>query len=354
MKKIFSVIFFIKLLNWNFIFPSEKIYAVWYNAYKIDLKDEISAKKKIDEHFEKFEKLKINNIFFLVKDHNGLGYYKTKYMKQACEWDVLDYVIKKSKQKNIKIHAYLNVFMEGEDFALKHPDYMEIRKNGKKTRWTSPAIKEVRVRILNIIKEILQNYQIDGIQLDRIRYEGYKDIGFNPHSVNLYTQQYGKSPDPKDPDFYQFKCDLISSFVKEAYYLVKNHNKNIIFSCAVFASPTNAKKNHISQQWELWVKNGWLDFVVPMSYTSDYDTFYKYLLENIQTVKNSNTKLIMGIGVYLKTMTENTLKKQIEISFNTTTECVEGVCFFNAFSIFENPKFFNVIKEFNLENVSAK
>lgn len=347
MKILFNIIFtlfgFVCLLA-----SSEFINAVWYNAYRIDLKDESSAKKTIDEHFQKFKDLGINNVFFLVKDHNGLAYYKTENAKQACSWDVLEYVIAKSKQKNIKIHAYLNVFIEGEDFFNKYPEYMELRKNGKKTKWSSPAIKEVRVRILNIIKELIQNYELDGIQLDRIRYEGYKDIGYNPKSVNLYFEQYRKYPDPNDPDFYQFKCDLISSFVKEAYQLVKNYNKNIEFSCAVFASPTNSKKNLIAQQWEIWVKNGWVDSIYPMAYTSNLETFKKYLSENLEVMKtNPDVKLVMGIGVYYDGMTPKILEEQIKLC--VSSQQVKGVCYFNAFSIFNNPKFFEVIKGITLK-----
>lgn len=347
MKSIYCVIIFI-FIGFFVLSSSEFINAVWYNAYRIDLKDENLAKQKIDEHFQKFEELGINNVFFLVKDHNGLAYYKTKNMKQACSWDVLDYIIKKSKQKNIKIHAYLNVFMEGEEFFNKYPEYMELRKNAKKTRWTSAAIKEVRLRILNIIKELIENYQLDGVQLDRIRYEGYKDIGYNPKSISLYFEQYRKQPDPNDPDFYQFKCDLISSFVKEAYQLVKNYNKNIEFSCAVFATPTNSKKNFIAQQWEVWVENGWVDCIYPMAYTSNNEIFKRYLTENINVIKtNPNVKLVMGIGVYCNGMTSKSLEEQIKLCKNT--EQVKGVCYFNAFSIFENPKFFEVIKRIKFQ-----
>ncbi|MCX7910114.1 MAG: family 10 glycosylhydrolase [Endomicrobia bacterium] len=344
MKKLIIIIVF--LIFESYQLYTELRYAVWYNVYRLDVKNEKATKEKIDEHFEKFSQLKIDDVFFLVKDHNGLAYYKTSYMKQACEWDVLEYVIKKAKKHNLKIHAYLNVFMEGEDFINQYPEYAELRKNGKKTRWTSPAIKEVRTRILNIIKEIIQNYPIDGIQLDRIRYEGYKDIGYNPKSVSLYLEQYKKSPEPNDNDFYQFKCDLISSFVKEAYQLVKNYNKNIEFSCAVFATPTNSKKNYISQQWDLWVKNGWLDVVYPMAYTSDNKIFKKYLMENLQVISNTsyNVKLIMGIGVYCDGMTSTKLAEQIKLCADAPQ--VSGVCFFNAYSIFENPKFFEVIKNF--------
>lgn len=343
MKIVFQTLFLLVCFT-SFLVCSEFINAVWYNAYRIDLKDESLAKQKIDEHFQKFEELGINNVFFLVKDHNGLAYYKTENAKQACSWDVLEYVVKKSKQKNIKIHAYLNVFMEGEDFFNKYPDYMELRKNGKKTRWSSPAIREVRLRILNIIRELIQNYQLDGIQLDRIRYEGYRDIGYNPKSVSLYFEQYRKYPDPKDPDFYQFKCDLISSFVKEAYQLVKNYNKNIEFSCAVFATPTNSKRNLIAQEWNLWVENGWVDSIYPMAYTSNNETFKRYLAENLEVIKtNSNVKLIMGIGVYCEGMTPKILEEQIKLCFNAKQ--VRGVCYFNAFSIFENPKLFEVIKK---------
>lgn len=326
------------------------VHAVWYNVYQIDTTDESSAKQKIDEHFKLMSEMKINTVVFLVKYPNGLVYYKSKYARPACDWDTLEYVIKKCREYKMEIHPYLNIFAEEGYFLQENPEYAEVRQDGTRTNWSSPAVKEVRQRMLNMIKEIIQNYDVDGIQLDRIRYQGYNDVGFNPESVKLYKKKYKKEPNPLDPDFYQFKCDLVSSFVESAYKIVKSYKKNIIFSASVFHTPTTARNNKIAQQWDLWVKENWLDYVYPMAYTATPEIFKKYLDEDVATIVNSSSsvKLVMGIGAYYKGMDKDKLAYQIKLCLENPV--VSGICYFNAYSLFENPELQEVVKSIDIEN----
>ncbi len=320
------------------------IHAVWYNVMYLNLENEEETKKQIETHIQKFSELKINTLIFMTKDPKGYVYYKSNYAPSKCSWDVLKFVIEQCKRYNIEVHSYINVFKD-EYLTTKYPQYEELRQKGQKTKWVSPAVKQVRERLLNIIKEIITKYDIAGIQLDRIRYEGYRDIGFNKESIHQYKNKYKRFPSPHDENFYQFKCDLISSFVKEAYYLAKSTNKNIKFSAAVFHTPTTSKKNLIAQQWDLWVKNGWLDMVFPMAYTDSPDIFLKYLKEDIEVVKNTNVKLIMGIGAYYDGMDSKKLSNQIKMCLEEPL--VDGVCYFNGYSILEKSDFQEVIKSFS-------
>lgn len=325
------------------------IFAVWYNVMYLDLKDESKTKKQIEQHIRLLSDMNINTLIFLAKDYKGYVYYKSKYAKSKCSWDVLEYIIKKCREYNIKIYPYINVFSEQGYFLKENPQYEELRKNNKRTNWASPSLKPVRERILNIIKEIIENYDIDGIQLDRIRYPGYNDDGFHPESIKQYKKIYKKEPDIKDPDFYNFKCDLITSFVKESYDFVKSYNKNLNFSAAVFHTPTTAKNNRIAQQWDLWVKNNYLDYVFTMSYTSDINTFKKYLKENTQLFNmfKPKTKLVVGIGVYYEGMNADILKQQINLCFEE--ENVSGICFFNAYNLFNNNEFMTLLKNIEIQ-----
>jgi len=326
------------------------VHAVWYNVYQIDLSNQQQAKQIIDQHFKQMAEMKINTVVFLVKYPNGLVYYKSKYARPACDWDVLEYVVKKCREYNMEIHPYLNIFAEEGYFLQENPEYAEVRQDGTRTNWSSPAVKQVRTRMLNMIKEIISNYDVDGIQLDRIRYQGYNDVGFNPESVNLYKKKYKKEPNVSDPDFYQFKCDLISSFVESAYKLVKSYNKKLFFSASVFHTPTTARNNRIAQQWELWVKENWLDYVFPMAYTANPETFKKYLDEDVFTItsSSSNVKLVMGIGAYYQGMTKEKLVQQIKLCLENPV--VSGICYFNAYSLFDNSEFCDLIKNIDLEN----
>ncbi|MGE5707906.1 MAG: glycoside hydrolase family 10 protein [Bacteroidota bacterium] len=305
-----------------------KIRAIWYNVYQIDLRDASAAKAKIREHFDRFEAWKIDTVFFLVKTPDGKTYFPSALAPAACPWDPLQAVIEEAHSHRMRLHPYLNVFAEEGPFLQEHPQWAETRQDGTPMQWASPAVPEVRARVHGLIEELLR-YPIDGLQLDRIRYEEYpsSDAGFNPLSIREYGEKTGKPPYPEDPDFIDWKCDLVSSFVREASSKVRA--RGLEFSCAVYPNREKALR-YASQDWNRWVDAGWLDAVYPMTYTEDPDLFRSYLVENGKN-KKATTRLVMGLGAYRERMTPFMLKAQID-------ECladpnVAGICFFNGYSL---------------------
>ncbi len=345
---IIKIVLIFNLLITN-ILAEKFVNAVWYNVYTIDLSDEQKAKEIIDQQFEKLNDMHINTVFFLTKYTDGKVYYNSKIAPRASKWDVLEYIVKKSRHYNMEIHPYINVFIEEGNLLKENPLWAEKRQDGTVLTWSSPAVDAVRNRILAIVKEIIKNYDVDGIQLDRIRYQGFFDTGYNKYSLKKYKLKYNKEADTKDKDFQQFKNDLISSFVKETYKIIKKQNPRLKFSCAVYHTPTTAKNNNIFQEWDLWVKNGWVDYIYPMSYTNDIIKFKGYLQENVDVIKKSKTKvkLVMGLGAYYNEMTDEKLKQQIELCFNEPL--VSGICYFNANSII-NYQFYELLKNVDFEN----
>lgn len=304
-----------------------KIRAVWYNAYQIDLRDAKEAKKRIHEHFERFQAWKIDTVFFLVKTPDGKTYYPSALAPSACSWDPLQAVIEEAHSRRMRLQPYLNVFAEEGALLKDHPEWAERRQDGTPLQWASPAVPEVRTRVFGLIEELLR-YPIDGLQLDRIRYDEYpsSDAGFNPLSVRTYEAETGKAPYPEDPDFIDWKCDRVSSFVREASRKVRS--RGIEFSCAVYPNREKALR-YASQDWNRWVDEGWLDAVYPMTYTEDPDLFMSYLTENRRTTPPA--KLVMGLGAYRDRMTPRRLKEQID--WCLADPDVAGICFFNGYSL---------------------
>lgn len=315
--------------------PQPYIRAAWYNAYQINLSDQAAACRQIDGHFQKMSDLGINTVFFLVKTPDGRLFYQSKFGPRACSWDPLAYVIKKSHEKRMQLHPYLNVFAEEGDYLKQHPEFAERRQDGTLMPWVSPAVPEARQRMLTMLQEIVDRYPIDGIQLDRVRYEEYPapDSGFNPYSVSCYRQRYGKAPKVGDPDFTDYKCGLIASFVEDAARLVKSRKPQLIFSCAVYPTPTKAVKQ-AAQRWNEWLKGGHLDYIYPMTYTDNLDIFQQYLAEDLAALKQSpkRTRLVMGIGAFKEKMTPDVLRAQVELCKRESL--VSGVCYFNTYNLF--------------------
>ena len=360
MKSIIKILSFISffILTQNGYSKSE-IRAVWYNVYQINTSNISEARGQIDMHFRAMKEMGINRVFFLVKNPNGRVYYKSKILKPILNndfvtnnnsennWDVLEYVIKKSKENNMKIYPYLNVFAESGYFLKENPEYAEKNREGKKYEWVSPAINEVKNRMIDITEEIVKNYEIDGIQLDRVRYENVY-AGFNETSIKLYREKYGKEPDIKDSDFIEYRKNLITEFVEELYKRIKNIKPDIEVSAAVFHSPKTAE--NVLQDWKVWAEKGILDYVYTMSYTNNENSFQVFLNDNIGVFKDKNlkTKLVIGVGAYYKNMTPEILSRQIKEVYRTNE--AEGVCYFSFYNMIEDD-FYKLIssKDINIK-----
>ncbi|HEY9766639.1 MAG TPA: family 10 glycosylhydrolase, partial [Chroococcales cyanobacterium] len=136
-----------------------------------------------------------------------------------------------------------------------------------------------------------------------------------------------------DPDFVQFKCDLVSSFVEEASKKMRALHPKMQFSCAVY--PTREKAiRYAAQDWDRWLKMGWIDQIYPMSYTEDPAAFKNYLEEAAAAIKESGSKakLVIGIGAYKEKMAAETFKQEVGLCQGRSE--ISGICFFNAYSLF--------------------
>lgn len=354
MEKLRGVLFIgLFILMAHSIFSKSDIRAVWYNVYQINTANISESKNQIDMHFRAMKELGINKVFFLVKNPNGRAYYKSKILKPVLNndfvtnenkengWDILEYVIKKSRENGIKIYPYINVFAESGYFLKENPDYAEKNRAGKKYEWSSPASEEIKKRVLAIVEEIVKNYDIDGIQLDRVRYEDIYS-GYNEESVKKYKQKYGKEPDIKDEDFTKFRKELVSQVVKEIYKKIKEINPNIELSAAVFHSPKTAE--NVLQDWREWVRGGYIDYIYTMSYTNTENNFKLFLNDNLEVFKDKeiSAKLVIGVGAYYKNMTPDILIKQVKSVYESEEAC--GVCYFSFYNILED-NFYKLLTE---------
>jgi uncharacterized lipoprotein YddW (UPF0748 family) len=119
--------------------------------------------------------------------------------------------------------------------------------------FTNPLHPEVRQRALAIIREILTNYRVDGIVLDRIRYGG-ANMDFSAETRKAFESYLGKQianwpafvldygstpswytqiPGRFFPQWVSFRAFAIQSFIKEARELIKTLNPKIILSIYV-------------------------------------------------------------------------------------------------------------------------
>lgn len=209
-------------------------------------------------------------------------------------FDVIDAFIRICKKHGMKIHCWFEDFFfgvhpHGCPMAEVHPEWMARRKDGGILHdafddfyFLNPALPEVQSLLLSLIKEILDNYDFDGFQLDYIRYPVIHGVdrsaGFEDTTKAAFLADSGidiDSIESTDSDewqkFLEWRAAKITAYVESVRKLILEYRANgrsIELSTAVFGDPVEAIKLKC-QNWQYWVKQGWLDAIYPMAYLTD-------------------------------------------------------------------------------------
>jgi len=308
--------------------------AAWWGVYSNHWSSNREEwERQIDEAFKTLKAIGINTVFFLAKDPWGYVYYESEYapLNPKYSWDPLKYVIKRAREYNISIHVYVNVLSEGEtrpsEFLNKHVEWAMRDIEGNALGWVDPSAEEYVDYLIKIVKELIQKYDIDGIQLDRIRIP--RNAQEFPISSEKFKVKYGVNPSKNPSEFKRFIIERVSEVVRRVRDVIKEENPYLRVSAAVMPDPEIAKETYY-QDWESWIKKGLVDFVIVMSYTSSSWTFKDYVDRAVRASGNTRP-IYSGIGIYLDTMSTEILSEELSCAFKK--EGIYGVCFFNVDAI---------------------
>ncbi len=312
------------------------------------VRDMLQSKSSIDEIVEYAMENKINILFVQVRGR-GSVYYESQYEdfeNQELDFDPLAYIIEKSINTNIKIHAWFNLYLiwsqTKKPESSKHPlnrfpdavlkdynfdNYSEKMKRTVEGHYLSPFHKEVNEYLLNMVKELAINYSIDGIHFDYVRYPNSNFIveqklldyvsnkfGFSPLLLKKYPDSaasfYSNNENIENLKKIQFTYSkVIGEFLNSIYSWINEEYPQVLVSAAVKPDPVLAQIKFF-QDWPLWLKENYLDFVVIMNYSNKNELF----LKNLKKIKNmvDISRVMVGIGCYNKNF--NQTKEQIYIA----------------------------------------
>jgi len=190
------------------------------------------------------------------------------------------------------------------------PFYEELRAAGRTTkdvagndcRWLCPSHPDNFQLELNTMLEVARNYDVDGIHFDYIRYEG-EDQCYCEGCRERFEAATGLKVEnwPEDchsgklHDAYrQFRCDQITRLVRAVSEGARQIRPYVKISAAVFPNYPSTRDS-IGQDWGLWVREGYLDFVCPMDYTGSRDAFEGMVTRQLAIV-DGQVPLYPGIG----------------------------------------------------------
>ncbi|MBX7245903.1 MAG: family 10 glycosylhydrolase [Candidatus Sumerlaeaceae bacterium] len=80
--------------------------------------------------------------------------------------------------------------------------------------WADVGRADVRTHLINVMRDIVQNYDVDGVIFDRIRYE-HNDYGYNPTALS----ELGivGTPTPTNAAFLTARRNAVTTFLRDAY-----------------------------------------------------------------------------------------------------------------------------------------
>ncbi|HEX7009477.1 MAG TPA: family 10 glycosylhydrolase, partial [Phycisphaeraceae bacterium] len=142
------------------------------------------------------------------------------YIKLFCEL---------AHQNNIEVYGHIACFATNEiskcrEFAAAHPEMFTRSIDGTPHPYMlSPAYPEVRWIKRALLMEYVQNYPVDGLALDFIRYPtyviGYGNFGYDEPALKRFREQYGYDesyvPAVDDPRWLRLKADYVTQFIRE-------------------------------------------------------------------------------------------------------------------------------------------
>lgn len=262
---------------------------------------------QIDETVKWAKDANLNALIVQVRKI-GDAYYSSGIEPRAWniqagpDFDPLDYAIRQGHANGMEVHAWFNVFrvMAGAStppanhVTNLHPEWLSKNNKGESVspdgRFLDPGVPEVRVFLVRLITELLTKYNIDGINLDYIRYPG-RTWGYNDISVARFNSQYGRTgtPSPSDPQWCDWRREQVTETVRAIYREINRLKPQVKLSAATIPwgacrqdfTKTDAYAE-VFQDWRAWMKEGILDANIPMNYrnpssASDGCTFIGWL-----------------------------------------------------------------------------
>lgn len=237
------------------------------------------------------------------------NYYGNEYQN-----DYLKCFIGEAHKRNLQVHAWTTTMRAGrftdtlekslplvikpEWLARGYHDEYGLKGKYGELMWLDASNPEVVDYILKQYEELITNYDLDGVELDAIRYpvsnlmkttdvSSISDFGYTQLAIDSFKKRFNFTGDLKKEivtnnqlkeQWIKYRSELITEIVAKIVALILKLKPELPISAAVFVNYQNAY-HEVCQDWKLWVEKGWLDFVSPMAYSTDDNLVRKSFAE---------------------------------------------------------------------------
>ena len=164
--------------------------------------------------------------------------------------------------------------------------------------WLNPFHPKVQQFITDMIVEVVENYDIDGIQGDDRLPALPSNGGYDSLTTSLYKSEHSGALPPEDyldEGWVQWRADKLTDFLTSLTKEIRSVDEDVIISMAPSIYPWS--KNNYLQDWPEWLERGLVDEIIPQIYRYNF-TAYRRELDKIlegHVSEEDFTKLKSGI-----------------------------------------------------------
>ncbi|MCU0335149.1 MAG: family 10 glycosylhydrolase [Chitinophagaceae bacterium] len=277
-------------------------------------------------------------------------------------YDPLQFMIEETHKRGMEFHAWLNPYRAvfntaRSSVAPNHPSrlypewFVDYGDASKTTRYFNPGVPEAQDFVTRVIRDIVKRYDVDGIHFDDYFYP-YPVAGKDFPDAKAY-QRYGNGM-AKD----QWRRSNVDSIIAKLGRTIKQEKPWVKFGISPFGvwrnktedpegSDTKALTNydHLYADILLWLRKGWIDYVVPQLYweigheRADYLTLINWWSEH-----SYGRHCYIGLAPYRANSNaawkdKTQLPRQIQLT--RTTPNIQGQVYFSSKSFLNNPNGWN-------------
>lgn len=291
-------------------------------------------------------------------------------------FDPLRFAVEEAHNRGIQLHAWINPYritnsssdnnkLASNNPAVLNPGLVLTDSNGK--MYYNPGDSASIDLIVNGAVEIVENYDVDGIHMDDYF---YPDASFNDDT----TYSFHKDEYPNKADWRRANVNKLVQTLDERLHSVKPSIQFGISPRGIWANKDEMAEGSdtrgggsystIYADSRAWVKNGWVDYIMPQIYwnigyeIADYTVLCNWWSD---VVSDTDVRLYIGEGAYRTTSSTlpawkgetGTNELRTHIADGRNNPNISGYCCFTYNDFIENGSIYALMQEVNSSEKKA-
>lgn len=273
----------------------EPIHGTWITNVASEA---LRSERNIQAAVSLCKRKKVNTIFVVVWN-KGRTMYPSDVLEKYIDvrqdpiyrgFDPIKCIVREGHRAGLKVHAWFEFgfsYNYGSTDSIwyeRYPHWVAKTVDGKPVSksgfyWWSAIHPKPRQLLRELILEVVAKYEVDGVQGDDRLPAMPTEGGYEPFTTELFRRETGADPpqNHKDSKWVQWRADKLSEFAKSLYQAVKKARPRCLVSWSPSIYPWS--KEEYLQDWPLWLREGYADFVIPQVYRYDFAAYERTLLE---------------------------------------------------------------------------